>query len=417
MVRQFTLTVQAGADSGTTYQSSGEHVVVGTHRSCDLVLTDKAVSRFHCAIRLSSAGVELEDLGSSNGTTVDRVQVVKARLHSGAVLSIGRTQLRFDLGTTHVEIPISSRDRFGPLVGGSVAMRAVFHVLERAAASDATLLVEGPTGTGKELVAEAVHQASARRDRPFVTVDCAAMPPGLLESELFGHERGAFTGADSAREGAFERAAGGTIFLDEIGEIGRELQPKLLRVLEAREIKRVGGSGYEPVDVRVIAATNRDLRAEVNAQEFRADLFFRLAVLSVRLPSLRARIDDLPLLVETIVERFGAAGTEAASSLTRPEVYAELALHAWPGNVRELRNYIERALALGHLAAPGHGRSLAGVSAGEERPSLREARAMFERGYLEGLVRDLGGNMSAAARAAGVERMYLYRLLRKHGLR
>jgi two-component system response regulator GlrR len=305
------------------------------------------------------------------------------------------------------------------MVGRSPAMRAAFSLLERAAQADATVLLEGDTGTGKEAAAESLHRESARRDGPLIVVDCGAIPPSLLESELFGHERGAFTGAVTEQEGALEAADHGTVFLDEIGELGLELQPKLLRALDRREIKRVGASRYRPIDVRVIAATHRNLRVEVNAGRFRADLYYRLAVLQVRLPPLRQRADDLPLLIEHILHGLGAADSDAAALVRTREFVADLARHAWPGNVRELRNYIERCLALresGVVPAPS-----ADPPPVDLRRPLRAARdehlRAFERAYLRQALAAAGNNVTAAARIAGIDRIYFYRLLWKYGLR
>jgi transcriptional regulator with PAS, ATPase and Fis domain len=306
-------------------------------------------------------------------------------------------------------------------------MRQAFALLESAAASDATVLIVGETGTGKELAAEAVHEASSRRDAPFIIVDCGALPRELMESELFGHEKGAFTGAQNARAGAFEAAHGGTLFLDEIGELELELQPKLLRALERRHVRRVGSNQYRDVNVRVIAATNRSLEREVNAQRFRSDLYYRLAVLEVRLPALRERREDIPTLVEAILDHLGAKQRPEAAALRTPATAATLSRHPWPGNVRELRNYVERSLVMSSLpplasstgdfdAAPGGTR----VDVDARQP-YRDARDValrdFERAYIEKLLELHGGNVRAAARAAGIDRKYLYRLMWRHSLR
>ncbi|MGZ6143485.1 MAG: sigma 54-interacting transcriptional regulator, partial [Myxococcales bacterium] len=344
-VRRFRLVRTAGG-SGEPWQSSGDKCSVGSHPLNDLVLEDPTVSRFHCEIRLSPEGARVRDLGSLNGTLVDGVPVGEAFLRSGSLLRLGNAVLRFDYGTGENPLLLSTRDRFGSLVGGSVAMRAAFALLERASASDATVLLEGETGTGKGQAAQAIHAASARKGKPLVVVDCAAIPASLIESELFGHEKGAFTGADQRRAGAFETAAGGTLFLDEIGELPADLQPKLLRVLEDREFRPVGASAVKKSEVRVLAATNRDLRAEVNAGRFRADLYFRIAVLKIALPPLSQRLDDMPLLVEQLLGSLGAT-PEQKASLLAPRFVQLLQSGAWPGNVRELRNYLERCLVLG----------------------------------------------------------------------
>jgi DNA-binding NtrC family response regulator len=317
--------------------------------------------------------------------------------------------------------------KFGQMVGRSAPMRTLFSLLERAAASDATVLVEGETGTGKEATAEAIHHEGPRKDGPFVVIDCGAIPHELLESELFGHERGSFTGAVAARQGAFEAASGGTIFLDEIGELSLDLQPKILRVLERRQVKRVGSTAYGNVDVRVIAATNRSLRAEVTAQRFRSDLYYRLAVVQVKLPPLRERIADLPILVDHVITALGAGERTIARSLRSHEFLDRLTRYRWPGNVRQLRNYIERCIALDDSTLPPN---LDTAPPEQERPveapiditkPLRMAREQcvnhFERRYLEAILLKHNNNVSAAARSAEVDRIHFYRLLWKHGLR
>lgn len=304
---------------------------------------------------------------------------------------------------------------YGNMTGRSAAMREVFALLERAAASDVTVMLAGETGTGKEVAARSIHAQSARRDKPFVVVDCGAIPPHLIESELFGHLRGSFTGATTNREGLFAAASGGTLFLDEIGELSPELQPKLLRALERREIKPVGASKYVPVDVRVIAATHRDLGAQVDASQFRSDLYYRLAVLEIRLPSLRERREDLLPLVERLLEELGATAADGAPM--RSEQFRDkLARHSWPGNVRELRNYVERCLAL-NAQPPISERSPRGATGTSEvLQPLKAAREAFDKRYLECLLRRHGRNMSAAARAAGIDRANLYRMVWRHGL-
>jgi len=304
-------------------------------------------------------------------------------------------------------------------------MRQVFETMSRAAATDATILLEGETGTGKEVSAEAIHLGSRRAEKPFLVVDCGAMPPQLLESELFGHERGSFTGAVASRQGVFEAASGGTVFLDEIGELSIDLQPKLLRVLERREVRRIGTNHHMPINVRVIAATNRGLRDEVAARKFRSDLYYRLAVVEVRLPPLRERLDDLPMLVDHIVKTLGPIDVEIAETLRSPDFMERVGRYAWPGNIRELRNYLERCVALRTFPPLQGAASAAGPGPGDspisiDRP-LREARehwvSTFERRYLEELLRAHDNRVSVAARAAGVDRIYFYRLLWKHGLR
>ena len=423
-VQGFTLKVTAGPDAGLAYAPAGERTVLGTAESAEMKLEDPTVSRFHCEITSADGAVVVKDLGSRNGTFVDGVRVREAFLHTGAILSLGQTRLAFELVAAPVNVPVSPRDRFGIMVGRSMAMRRAFSLLERAAASNATVLLGGETGTGKEAAAESIHRESARASGPFIVVDCGAIPSNLLESELFGHEKGAFTGAVAARSGAFEEASGGTLFLDEIGELEPDLQPKLLRVLEKREIKRVGSSRYAPVDGRVIAATHRNLRAEVNSKAVRSDLYYRLAVVEVTLPPLRERRDDLPLLVENLLERLGLSVAPEAALVRSPEFHAALARHAWPGNVRELRNYVERCLALAEQApfdpelAAGGEPAAPTVDTSVPLKSAREKwTAVFERAYLEKILADNDGNVTAAARAAGVDRIHFYRLLWRNGLK
>ncbi|HVZ89787.1 MAG TPA: sigma-54 dependent transcriptional regulator [Polyangia bacterium] len=329
-------------------------------------------------------------------------------------------------GTGTYTAPTRTDERFGKLIGRSPAMQVVFDVLAKASPSDATILLEGETGTGKEVSAEAIHIGSPRKDKPFLVVDCGAMPPQLLESELFGHERGAFTGAVSSRQGVFEAAAGGTVFLDEIGELSIDLQPKLLRVLERREVRRVGTNNHVPINVRLIAATNRGLRDQVGAHKFRSDLYYRLAVVEVKLPPLRERLTDLPLLVEHIVRAFGTVDAATMARIRSPDFLDALARHSWPGNIRELRNYLERCAALRDFTPPRPATGSSPVAPGPESAvnvgqPLREAReswvSAFERRYLEELLRQHDNRVSSAARAAGVDRIYFYRLLWKHGLR
>lgn len=421
LIRSFRLHVLSGPDANALYTSTRDRAVIGTHASADLILQDRTASRFHCEIVLEDGRALVRDLGSLNGTRINRVAVVQAYLRGGLSLSVGRTQIRFDFGPDKVKIPLSSENLFGLMVGRSVAMRAVFAVLERAAQSDATVLIEGETGTGKEVAAESIHRESSRRHGPFLVVDLGAISPDLIESELFGHERGAFTGAVAARRGAFEAASGGTLFLDEIGELRADLQPKLLRALERREIKRIGSNEYLPIDVRVVAATNRSLKSEVNGGRFRSDLYYRIAVLPVRLPPLRERPEDLPLLVEHILSDLRMADRPEAAALRADAFLAELEQNPFPGNVREVRNYVERCLALREPVPRLDEPTPRSPVVLDSRQPFKVARECclrgFERSYLEDILRRHNDNASAAARAAGLDRMYFYRLLWRHGLR
>ena len=385
---------------------------IGQHSSNDLVLPDRTVSRFHCEILLDGGAARIRDLGSRNGTWVEGTRVVEAWLRDGAELRLGQTPLRVSIGEERVAQQLSDRSELGPPVGRSVAMRAAFALIQKAAPTDTTVLIEGETGTGKEGAAEAIHLGSPRREKPLVVVDCASMPAGLIESELFGHGKGAFTGAVAPRVGAFEEADGGTLLLDEIGELPLELQPKLLRVLERKEIRPVGTNATARLDVRIVAATHRDLRAAVNHNTFRPDLYFRLSVVRIALPPLRDRPEDIPLLVERLLQRMGAR-PEAAAGLQRPDFLAGLMRASWPGNVRELRNFIERCLVLEQSLPLDETRQPAPAGFADAR---QRALAEFEPRYLRELMSRHEGKVAAAAQEAAIGRAHLYRLLHKHRL-
>jgi transcriptional regulator with PAS, ATPase and Fis domain len=418
LIRRFSLVVVEPAAAAVTWTSGGDACTIGSAENNDLVIEQPTVSRFHCQISISPEGARIKDLGSRNGTVVDGVRVRDAMLRDGSTVQLGSASILFRLGTETIVLPISERTQFGSLVGHSVAMRSVFSLLERAASTDATILIEGETGTGKGAAVDSIHRMSKRRGQPLLVADCGAIPANLLESELFGHERGAFTGADVRRAGVFEDADGGTVFLDEIGELPMELQPKLLRVLETKEIKRLGSSSHKPVNVRIIAATNRDLRAEVNQGRFRADLFYRLAVLKITMPPLRQRPDDLPVLAEQVLRNLGASPEEVARLLTVPFIH-RLQRGSWPGNVRELRNHLERCLVFagdGHAVPVGDDGATTAeidydVSYAENR---RRAILAFERRYVEGLLHRHGDNVTRAAEGAGMTRVHLHRLRRRH---
>ena len=420
-VRECRLTRLEDGRDGAPFLFAAERMVIGADPKADLVVADSAMSKFHCEICIRDGAAVVRDLGSRNGTLVDRVPVIEAPLRDGAVLSLGRTQLRFNIGTRQVEIPLSQRERFGRLIGRSTAMRSAFVVLEAAAASASTVLLQGESGTGKDLAAESIHVESARRDAPFVVVDCSAIPANLLEAELFGFEAGAFTGATAQRIGAFEAASGGTILLDEIGELALDLQPKLLRAIERREIQRIGSAQRIATDVRIIAATNRNLRQEVNARRFRSDLYFRLAVLVVTLPPLRDRAPDLPLLVAGILDDLRAGDSPTAAALRGGELLPELLRHGWPGNVRELRNYLEACLVRQDPATAARDDAVRDEPVIDVALPLREVRERWlrhvERRYLEQLLVLHGNNVSAAARAAGIDRVHFHRLLARVGSR
>jgi DNA-binding NtrC family response regulator len=415
-VRRFRLLDGRGA---IVFESSSDRCAIGSHASNDVRIEQPTVSRFHCEIQLTPRGAMVRDLGSRNGTVLDGVTVVEAALRGDSVIRLGHESLRFELGEEENLVELSKRSSLGGLVGSSLAMRAVFAVLERASASDAIVLLQGETGTGKEAAAQTLHDAGPRRAGPFVVVDCGCIPKDLLESELFGHERGAFTGADRRRVGAFEEADGGTVFLDEIGELPLDVQPKLLRAIQQREVRPVGANQHRTVDVRIVAASNRDLRQEVNSGRFRSDLYYRLAVVKVQLPTLRSRPEDIPALVEQLLGTLKVSGGAVREHLTSPAFLANLQRHAWPGNVRELRNFIERCLVFERPLPVGEGGGRAPAPVDGKLPyeeARRIALEQFERAYLAALLEEHRGSVAEAARAAGLHRGSLYRLLQRHRL-
>ncbi len=394
-----------------------ERCAVGSHASNDLVLPDATVSRFHCELAIAGGRVRVRDLGSRNGVVADAIQIIDGSVTGGVVLALGHARIQVDIDDAETEVATSNRKFFGSIVGASAPMRELFWQIEKVAASDVTVLVEGETGTGKEGVSEAIHEASARKAGPFVVVDCSAIPGNLLESELFGHEAGAFTGANERRIGAFEHASGGTVFLDEIGELPADLQPKLLRVLESREIRRVGGRSTIRCDLRIVSATHRDLRSAVNAGTFRADLYYRIAVVRLAVPPLRERPGDIALLAEHLMRRVGASQAQI-EQLATPEFIAALTAAPWPGNVRELRNHLEQCVVFGERRLPGTAEVVERVDASHSYElARRTAIDAFEQRYVKELLARNDGNVAAAARDAGVNRAYLHRLLRRHGLR
>jgi DNA-binding NtrC family response regulator len=421
-VSKVRLKVVKGPDKGQEVVLERDEFLIGCAEGADLRLSDPTVSRNHCAVRMTTRGPLLKDLGSTNGTKIEGVDVREGYVPAGAVLDLGHTRVRFTPLGESVEIPLLQSERFGRLWGRSVSMRRLFAMAAQVAPTDVTVLLEGETGTGKDALCEAIHQVSHREKEPLVVVDCGAIPPQLMESELFGHERGSFTGADRTRAGAFEEADGGTLFLDEIGELPLQLQPKLLRVLEAREVKRIGQVQARKVDVRVIAATNRDLREEVNRGTFRQDLYYRLEVVRLRIPPLRERPEDVPALIEHF-RRSVRPGAEMPA--LSEEVLQHFCNHPWPGNVRELRNAVERAVVLQELPAfpqatpaeqpegPADAIDVA-VPFKDAKNALTER---FERRYLTALLRSTGNNVSEAARRAGIDRVYLLKLLKRYGLR
>jgi two-component system response regulator GlrR len=437
-------TDSTGAQTVTVERRS----VVGSAPHCDVIIADRAVSRVHAEIDPREEGLWIRDLKSLNGTFVEGVAVEAGCVLHGFTIRVGTTLLRVDYENAEKKsVDRWPSDTFGPLLGRSQVMRELFATLARLAPLEASIMIQGETGSGKELVARAIHEGSNRAPGPFIVVDCAALSESLIEAELFGHAKGAFTGAHQMRVGAIEAANGGTVFLDEIGELPLGMQPKLLRVLESSMIRRIGESKHRDVNVRFVTATHRDLLSMVNRGEFREDLYFRLAVVPVRLPPLRERPEDIRLLLT----RF----SEGALGWLTPHLLRSLESRPWRGNVRELRNFAARAKALGAveaLALSGHSveqrepvtailkrpvdamlppppLSIASPShsiAAEDpnAPSFLQPFSAFreqwinhgERAFLQALLDRHQRNIAAAAREAGLDRTYVYKLLRKHGM-
>jgi transcriptional regulator with GAF, ATPase, and Fis domain len=458
-LRKAKLVVVSGPDKGAEVEISKARCSGGRIIINDLVLQDKAVSGTHFEIVVRDDGYRLRDLKSRNGVFVGDLQVREVYLRPGVSFRCGQTQIQFQPTADVVEIELSKQDRFDRVIGASPSMREIFASLEKVSTSDLTVLITGETGTGKELIARGIHNASHRKKKPFVVLDCGSIPRDLIESTLFGHEKGSFTGAVGQHHGCFEQADGGTIFLDEIGELDISLQPKLLRVLEQREIKRVGGDKTIKVDVRVLAATNRDLRAEVNQSNFREDLYFRLSVVHVELPPLRERQEDIPLIVQHFLR--DVASRRGMTLSFGQDAMAALSSHSWPGNVRELRNIVERAGALsdgpvitrqdlvfgregpsplanhdlikaGTDAARAAAAEMSGVPLPQDGPASFDPSLLkpglgfkvakqsvvdaFETAYLSALLARNEGNITRSAQEAGLTRYHLRELLKRHGL-
>jgi DNA-binding NtrC family response regulator len=418
LVHRLRVTIESGAGAGTAISpDDGAAIAIGTSEDNALVLADPAVSRYHLELRRTANGVALVDLGSRNGTWVGGVRIERAIVPAGTRLKLGDTTIVVDDAGSTVAPPTAEVPQPPDLVGDSEAIREVARLIHRLARVDSSVLIQGETGVGKEVIARALHEASPRRTAELVVVDCGSMPATLIASILFGHEKGSFTGADQRRTGAFERAAGGTILLDEIGELPLEVQPALLGVLERRAFTRVGGAQQVSVDVRILAATHRDLRAEVNAGRFRADLYYRLAVAKILIPPLRERPEDIEPLARHFVQKL--TGQDDLGPLAG--AIADLRAHPWSGNVRELRNVVEAAIVMGELDLGGERAVPLPPRADGSIAPYRDARSAaltrFEAEYLRDLIDRTGGNASEAARVARMDRPYLLTLLRKHGLR
>jgi DNA-binding NtrC family response regulator len=431
------VSVVTGPDAGLRSAEALPRAIVGRANGADVVLGDAKVSAFHLELSATPSGVEVKDLQSRNGSYYQGARLDRGAVASGALLTIGDTTLRVELESgSEQEDP--ELLRFGSLRGASASMFRLFGLLSRLARTELSVLIEGPTGVGKELAARGLHAESLHAEGPFVVLDCTAIPATLAESVLFGHEKGAFTGATEARPGVFEAAGAGTIFLDEVGELALELQAKLLRVLEQREVVRVGSVKPRAMAARVLCATWRDLRERVNTGHFREDLYYRLTQARVVIPPLRERPDDIPVLVEHFLGKL-PSNVPCAHGIDAPAL-AELMARDYPGNVRELRNVVERAamtaesdtitpsdLAFERLLSGETQRasvppvpSVAPADASELVPFKDAKRTLiedFERGYLSRLLERAGNNLSKASTLARIERHYLRDLLRKHGLR
>jgi DNA-binding NtrC family response regulator len=456
--------LQSVDDASLEWVFDKEEIRIGSMEDNDVVLGDDTVSRYHCRIAQEDNGYVLVDNRSTNGTFVNKVRIREAFLKPGSIVSVGQSQLRFNAREEEVEIVPSRSDHCAGLIGGNARMREIYAIIEKIAPTATTVVIDGETGTGKEVVAQAIHSLSPRARNDFVVFDCGAVPPNLIESELFGHEKGSFTGAVMTRQGLFEQADGGTLFLDELGELPLDLQPKLLRALEQREVRRVGSAKAAKVDVRIIAATNRNLEDEVRAGRFRQDLFYRLSVVRLHLPALRDRADDVPLLAQHFLDHGAFNRKPAAPSVRSVSREATTALQAypWPGNVRELVNVVERAVSFCDTDSielsdlPDYVRTAKAPPARESVPARRMSTASgpiaapsvsmnpnapapappeellaegvtfkdakerwvasFERDYILQLLRRNNGNISHAARAADIDRKYFRKLMKKYDI-
>ncbi|MBI4820007.1 MAG: sigma 54-dependent Fis family transcriptional regulator [Deltaproteobacteria bacterium] len=417
VARRWRIEVESGPDRGKAVVGEAGTLVAGTHADADLVLTDGTVSRYHAELRLLPEGVLVVDLGSTNGTRVGGARIDRCLIPPDGCFRLGQSQLRARAIDAKVEAlhqePTEKVTQLGAFLTSHAALARTLGQLERVAKTEASVLIQGETGTGKEVLARAVHDLSHRASGPFVVVDCGAVHAQLLESQLFGHKKGAFTGASSDHAGAFEAAKGGTVFLDELGELPIDLQPKLLRVLEARTIRRLGEVQDRPVDVRFVAATHRDLDAMRKARAFRDDLYFRVAVVRATVPPLRERLCDVPLIARKYVEDL----SHGKVSLSRQACDA-LSQYDWPGNARELRNVIQRALALSDETTIGPDQLFPETKESDEPFHTAKERviAEFEIRYVRSLLDKHEGNVSRAAKEAGLSRNALYALMKRAGL-
>ena len=433
------ISVIKGGTNSELLSFSKDIIRIGAHPRCDVIINDGTVSRFHCEVHKHEDGYRLIDENSTNGTYIGQLRIRDVYLHAGCEFQIGNTTLSFSPQVEKISVEESAQSSCGPLIGGSYQMRSIYSLIERLAPSDLSVVIQGETGTGKELVAQAIHQLSRRANKPLIIFDCSAVPEHLIESELFGHEKGSFSGAIRTHSGVFEQADGGTLFLDELGELSTSLQPKLLRALESGMIRRVGGEQTIKVDVRVISATNRNLEEMVREQTFRQDLFYRLAKVQLPLPPLRDREGDIVMIAEHFLARLNQQneGYRHISGIT-PNALHQLAAWSWPGNVRELRNVIERAYTFADremIHSADLTTQIQAVQAQQvvedqgqgslnfdipDNYSLKEAKeriiSTFEKDYLQQLLDRHQNNISAVSREAGIDRRHVYRLMKKYNL-
>ncbi|MBN2358924.1 MAG: sigma 54-interacting transcriptional regulator [Deltaproteobacteria bacterium] len=394
-------------------------VRVGKNPENDLVLNDRSVSGFHAVVYARAGRYFVRDLESTNGTVVNNLKIVEGELPFGADIRFGRAEVRFERQVTEAPLTDEPRQALDDMISCDPRMHRLFNLIERVAPFDATVCINGETGTGKELVARALHRHSPRSDQPFIAINVAAIPQELIEDELFGHEKGAFTGADRQHAGAFEQAQRGTLFLDEIGELPLTAQAKLLRVLESRQLRRVGGREIVELDVRIVCATHQDLPLLVKQGRFREDLLHRVFVLPIQLPPLRQRRGDVELLARHFLASSDPSGrTRTLSS----EALRRLLEHPWPGNVRELRNVLVRAAVLCERD-PIDADSIVFATVGlEERVAEQQAFApqlrldVIERRTILEALDQVNGNRSHAAELLGISRSTLIRKIRDYQL-
>ncbi len=437
-LRRVILRVKTGPDAGAQSTVARSRITIGRSAVNDLVLTDSSISGTHAEIVLGDTGVQMHDLGSTNGSYIGGIRIRSAWIEPGMTIKFGKTEVEL-LSADEVQVPISGEDHFGAMYGASPSMREVFAILERVAPTEMSVLIGGETGTGKELVARGMHDESARHKGPFVVLDCGSLPRELAEAAILGHKKGSFTGAVNDRPGCFEEADGGTLFLDEIGELPLDLQPKLLRVLDRREVQRIGESQVRKVDVRVVAATHRDLRMMVGQGSFREDLYFRLSVMTVDLPPLRDRGDDVVMLAERFLEEMVRTMNGAMPKLSFSDTAREaLQAEKFPGNVRQLKNIVQRAahlcrnaviepndLHLGRredrpVASNENKSGGQGIDPALYEAPFKESKQVmvdtFERAYFARLLAKTDHNLSRAAAEAGITRYYLRELLKRLGM-